>query len=302
VLAAARGQSNEDISLALGAKRQMISRWRRRYLDHRVQGISVVNKSLGRRPVQRKRYAQRILDATSQETPPNGRRWTCRSLARHLGISVSLVQRVWKLAGVSLLDRQRDSHASAPFRPEDHIRLLGCYFQSGQRAIVVEVLPQRKPHQPATASSVGSVQPTIISALQLPLGAHELSPAGQQRLLADQQIDFLRKVERLSGAECGLRLITDGPHSFCHARVRRWLSRLARFSVHYSTSSRLYLVDAEANFRALANQRFLRSLTSDLSFLAESRDTEHIHPNLEMELGFSSLVGGVSTFAGSPIG
>ena len=42
-----------------------------------------------------------ILRKTTKERPANATHWTTRSLAKELGISPSLVQRVWKANGLN---------------------------------------------------------------------------------------------------------------------------------------------------------------------------------------------------------
>jgi hypothetical protein len=304
VLAAAKGRSNEEIAAVMGLKPQTVSRWRKRYLVGRIQGIALVKKKRGRIPKDRNRHWNRILHVTKHEMPPNGRSWSCRSLAQHLKLSSSMVQRVWRQAGIGA-ETRRDLFAASPFRAHDHLRLLGCFFQAGHRAIVVEVLTESR-------SGITAQEPgpnPVISAFHLsiptnPCTERLLRKQGQaaskmlERILVDQKIAFLKDVENSAGAGSQLRLITDGAKSFHQARVRRWLKQSERFTVHYSSASRDFLADAEANLRTFSDQKFARSLSNNLITLAAPEEKTTSLPTFEMGLGGSlSGVGVPSVFA-----
>lgn len=300
VLGAASGRTNEDIATELDTRRQTISRWRNCYFNSRLPGLLTVKKSLGRRPLSRWRHSSRILDATRNDSPPNGRRWTCRSLAKHLDLSVSLVQRVWKQEGIGS-EWRRDYYAAPPFQPGERLRLLGCFFQSGHRAVVVEVLPAESFGKSAKNGEDNLGPPTIVSTLNALPSCREASRTRQIRLLVDQQISFLGEVERQANSGSRLRLITNGENSFSHSRVRRWLSKSGRFSLHYSCVSQDYLADAEARLCTLADQRFSRSLSSNLVALAAQGDQQVVIPPLEAALDFSSITAVFPPLVAAPI-
>lgn len=304
VLAAAKGRSNEEIAAVMGLKPQTVCRWRKRYLQGRMQGIVHIKKKRGRIPKARNRHWNRILHVTKYEIPPNGRKWSCRSLAKHLKLSNSMVQRVWKQAGIGT-ETRRDLFAAMPFRAHDRLRLLGCFFQAGHRAIVVEVITER--HNGTTAlgpepnpviSAFHLSNPTNPSTEKLPRKQGQAASKMLERILVNQKIAFLMDVEKSAAADSQLRLITDGARSFHQARVRRWLKQSKRFTVHYSSASRDFLADAEANLRAYSDQRFVRSLSNNLPTLAAPEEKTTSLPALEMGLGGAlSGIGVPSVFA-----
>jgi DNA-binding CsgD family transcriptional regulator len=112
ILQAASGRTNREIAVALRADVHTVGRWRKQFLVHRLKGIMTPVRAPGLRNAQAQRWARRILMKT-QEAPPQGiSGWTSRSLARELGVSHSMIQRVWKAAGInvarrSILDSRR---------------------------------------------------------------------------------------------------------------------------------------------------------------------------------------------------
>ena len=95
VLLAARGNSNADIAEELGIKPHTVGRWRKRFAESGLEGIK---KDLprGGRPRAREAVESEIIRVTTQETPKNATHWSTRTLAKHLGVTQSMVYRVWK--------------------------------------------------------------------------------------------------------------------------------------------------------------------------------------------------------------
>ena len=100
VLAAARGLENRAIAEKLGVTRETVGRWRCRFLEKSVAGILKDLPRAGRKPTRRSRVEGRILQMTTQEQPTNATHWSTRTLAEELGVSQSMVHRVWKANGL----------------------------------------------------------------------------------------------------------------------------------------------------------------------------------------------------------
>jgi len=100
VLRAAKGEQNKDIASELGVDRSIVGRWRCRFAEHGLAGIEKDAPRGGRKPTKRNKLARLILKKTTQETPANATHWSTRSLAKKLGVSQSMVHRVWKANGL----------------------------------------------------------------------------------------------------------------------------------------------------------------------------------------------------------
>ncbi|MEI6234043.1 MAG: transposase [Planctomycetota bacterium] len=78
-----------------------VSRWRARFAKERLSGILKYRPRVSRLQHQRSvDTAQHIVAATTQEKPKDATQWSTRTLAQHLGVSDSTVQRVWSAAGL----------------------------------------------------------------------------------------------------------------------------------------------------------------------------------------------------------
>jgi transposase len=107
ILLAADGRPNKEIARRLQASTKTVSMWRRRFQAGRLAGIE---KAAPRGKPQSEidgRIVHLILQKTLHEQPNNAPRWTTRSLAKELGVSPSLVQRVWKANNVAVATCQQ---------------------------------------------------------------------------------------------------------------------------------------------------------------------------------------------------
>ena len=96
VMMAAHWAQNLEIAAQLGTSRQTVGLWRRRFLTKGLAGIAKDAPRGGRPPRQRRRVEALIVETTTQTKPPHATQWTTRRMAAHLGVSHSMVQRIWK--------------------------------------------------------------------------------------------------------------------------------------------------------------------------------------------------------------
>ena len=93
ILLAAEDWENREIADKLGVHRVTVATWRKRFAAERLTGIELERSGRGRRATKRKHWAGTIVDVTLQTTPKDATHWSVRSLAKHLGIDKSMVQR-----------------------------------------------------------------------------------------------------------------------------------------------------------------------------------------------------------------
>src|SRR5262245_52611458 len=92
-LLADAGQDNAAIADELGTSRVTVGLWRQRFLDAGLAGLNEAPRP-GRPPTLDPEKARRALTEVVQ--PPKHRaRWSCRQMARHVGLSKDAVQRLW---------------------------------------------------------------------------------------------------------------------------------------------------------------------------------------------------------------
>ena len=99
VLGAAEGMANVDIAAALGCHAATVGKWRRRFAERRLDGLSDDPRpGPPRRIVDAK--VEEVLVKTLEETPAGSTHWSTRQMARATGISASSVSKIWRAFGL----------------------------------------------------------------------------------------------------------------------------------------------------------------------------------------------------------
>jgi transposase len=93
VLLAAAGWSNSRSAGELGIGRRTVALWKHRFQVAGCRALLVDSPGRGRKPGRNRHVVQQIV-AMHRQGPPQGARWTVRSLAREVGSSHATVQRV----------------------------------------------------------------------------------------------------------------------------------------------------------------------------------------------------------------
>jgi len=99
VLACAEGGENKATAEELGLDRQTVGKWRRRFLDHRVDGLHDDPRPGAPRTIEDARI-EAVIVRTLETAPKDATHWSSRSMAEASGLSVSTVQRIWRAFGL----------------------------------------------------------------------------------------------------------------------------------------------------------------------------------------------------------
>jgi transposase len=92
VLLARAGWTNARSAAELGISRRTVALWKHRFQVAGCRALLVDAPGRGRKPGRNRAVVDRI--AAIRQLPPNGSRWSVRSLAREVGSSHATVQRV----------------------------------------------------------------------------------------------------------------------------------------------------------------------------------------------------------------
>jgi DNA-binding CsgD family transcriptional regulator len=101
LLLAADGLPDSEIAVSLGTTRATAAQWRHRFAAEGLAGVTAIRPGRGRKPRIAEGELREMITAALQTAPPAGRAWTCRSLARLLGVSPATVSRVWRAPGAA---------------------------------------------------------------------------------------------------------------------------------------------------------------------------------------------------------
>ena len=134
-LLAAEGKDNKQIAAELDTSHVTVGLWRQRILDLGLAGLQESPRP-GRPkalPVDR---VQTVLNEVVR--PPKGRaRWSCRTMARHSGLSPSAVQRIWAANDLKPHRTRTFKLSNDPEFETKFWDVLGLYLDPPTRAIVL---------------------------------------------------------------------------------------------------------------------------------------------------------------------
>jgi transposase len=284
VLLAAQGMANNRIAEKLGTDRLLVGKWRKRFVAKGLAGIEKDAPRGGRPPVTRQAMAARIIEWTTQKKPANATHWSCRTLAKELGTSSAMVNRIWRANGLK-------PHLCRTFKVsndrhfiEKVVDVVGLYLNPPEHALVfcvdektqIQALDRTQPMLPLKKGRCGTMThdyvrngtTTLFAALNVAEG--KLIGTCMKRHRHQEWIQFLNQIDRQTPSELDLHLIADNYATHKHPKVARWLKRRPRFHMHFIPTSSSWLNLVERWFREITDQRIRRGIFHNVPELIDA--------------------------------
>ena len=263
-LLAGEGRDNQQIARELHTSHVTVGHWRQRVLDLGLAGLQDAPKS-GRPP----RLPAAQVQVALQEVvrPPKGRaRWSCRSMARHSGLSRSSVQRLWAANDLKPHRTRTFKISKDPQFEAKFWDIVGLYLSPPTPAVVLccdeksqcQALERTQPGLPLGRGHIatrthdyyrhGTV--SLFAALNYLKGKILAARAPRHRHQEWQK--FLQAIEAAVPPEVDVHLILDNDATHKHPAVKRWLAKRPRFKLHFTPTSASWLNLVERFFRDLS--------------------------------------------------
>ena len=100
VLACAEGTPNTRVAARLGVSRDMVGKWRSRFIAKRLEGLSDEPRPGAPRKLTDD-AVEAVVVRTLEEPPPGGdSHWSTRSMAEAAGLSQTAVSAIWRAFGL----------------------------------------------------------------------------------------------------------------------------------------------------------------------------------------------------------
>ena len=284
VLAAAEGKPNDVIAEELGTDQGLVGRWRWRFADCGLAGITKDAPRGGRPATARSRLFGKIIQWTTQREPNNATHWSTRTLAAELGTSRAMVNRVWQANGLK-------PHLSRTLKLSNDSRfvekltdIVGLYLNPPEHALVLSVdeksqiqaLDRTQPGLPLKKGRCGTMThdyvrngtTTLFAAMEIAQG--RLIGTCMSRHRHQEWIKFLKQIDEQTPAELDLHLIADNYATHKHPKVLAWLKRHQRFHMHFTPTSSSWLNMVERWFRQITDKRIRRGTFHSVQQLIDS--------------------------------
>lgn len=283
VLGAARGMTNAAIAEELSVKPHTVARWRMRFFEYRLDGIEQ-DLPRGGRPRKRETTESSIIRKTTQEPPANATHWSTRTLAKELGITKAMVQRVWKANGLKPHRVRTFKLSSDPRFEEKLVDVVGLYLNPPEKALVfsadeksqVQALDRTQPSLPLIPGRCGTMThdykrngtTTLFAAMEM-IGGRVIASC-MPRHRHQEWSKFLMQIDSETNPELQIHVILDNYATHKHPKVLDWLAKHPRFHMHCIPTSSSWLNLIERFFRDLTQKRIRRGSFCSVPQLTEA--------------------------------
>ena len=136
ILLCADGHSNREVARRMRVHETTVCKWRRRFLDKRLDGL-LDEPRLGAPRKVSDETVERIVAMTLESTPSDSTHWSTRDLAKRIGVSQSTVSRVWRAFNLQPHRVETFRLSNDPLFIEKVRDIVGLYMNPPTHAVVL---------------------------------------------------------------------------------------------------------------------------------------------------------------------
>ena len=273
VLRCAEGLNNEEVARQLRVNRLTVGRWRRRFLERRLEGLHDEPRPGAPRQIG-DAMVERVVTTTLEVPAPNATHWSTRELAKQLGISRATVHRIWQAFRLQPHRAESFKLSNDPLFVEKVRDIVGLYLNPPEHALVLCVdeksqiqaldrtqplLPMR-PGQPERRTHDYRRHGTTTLFAAFDVASGQVIGECLPRQRASEFVKFLNRIDREVPANLDVHLVMDNNATHKTPRVRRWIARRPRFHAHYTPTYSSWLNQVERWFALLTQKQLRRGI------------------------------------------
>ena len=281
VVLLANGVSARAVETKLDVSRPTIAKWRRRFLEHGVEGLT--NRHRGRPPWKlTARVRARVLAATRRPPPDGTTHWSCRRLAAHLDVSKDIVQRVWREADLRPHRLARYMASNDPDFETKAADIIGLYLDPPRHAAVfcidektaIQALDRRDRVLPLSPGRVerhgfeykrhGTL--SLYAALNVRTG--EVQGKTTARHTSPDFVEFLGEVVATRALDEEIHVILDNLSTHKTKLVEAFLDEHPNVTLHFTPTYSSWLNQVELWFSKVQRDVLSRGIFTSTADLA----------------------------------
>ena len=270
VLSCADGADNKVVAARQRVTPQTVSKWRARFVKHRLDGLLDAPRPGAPRTIDDARV-DAVIAKTLEGVPAGATHWSTRSMAREAGLSQTAVSRIWRAFGLQPHRQETFKLSSDPLFVEKVRDIVGLYLDPPMKAMVLCVdeksqiqaldrtqpllplapgIPERRTHDYARHGTT-----TLFAALDIATG--EVIGQTHRRHRGAEFLQFLRTIEANVPPKMDVHLVMDNYATHKTPTIKAWFARNPRFHVHFTPTSASWLNQVERWFATLT-QNYIR--------------------------------------------
>jgi len=280
ILMAAQGENNSRIAEKLNISKPTVGVWRRRYLDHGLEGLHDEMKPGRPRTISDEQVAM-VVRKTLKSKPKDGTHWAVRPMAESVKISKSTVHRIWNAFALQPHRQKSFKLSNDPFFVEKVRDIVGLYLSPPKNAMVlcvdeksqIQALDRTQPILPMGLGYVEGVThdyirhgtTTLFAALDIVTGGVIAQCKKKHR--HQDFLAFLKHVEQQVPDNLEIHAIVDNYATHKHKSVKGWLARHPRWHIHYTPTYSSWLNQVEIWFNIITQKAIRRGTFSSVKEL-----------------------------------
>jgi transposase len=290
VLAAAAGLKNTEIAERLGINRAMAAKWRSRFAEQRLDGLTDEPRP-GRPRTITDEQVDAVITKTLESSPRDATHWSTRSMATEVGLTQTAVSRIWRAFGLQPHRQDTFKLSRDPLFVDKVHDVVGLYLNPPERAVVlcvdeksqIQALDRTAPILPmlpgvperATHDYRRAGTSSLYAALDLTTGKVIGRLHSRHRAIEFKQ--FLQTIDREVPDDLAVHIVLDNSSTHKTPAIQKWLLAHPRFQLHFTPTSSSWLNLVERWFGELTTKqlrrgahRSVRQLNTDIRAWIES--------------------------------
>jgi transposase len=272
VLACAKGLDNKVVAARLGVNQATVSKWRKRFLERRLDGLADDPRPGAKRSVTDE-MVEAVIVKTLEELPKDATHWSTRSMAAEVGMTQSSISRIWRAFGLKPHLEDTFKLSNDPLFIEKVRDVVGLYLNPPEAALVlcvdektqIQALDRTQPAFPMrpgvpkrrTHDYVRHGTTNLYAALDIASG--KVIADLTERHRADEFRRFLNLINRSVPGDLDVHVIIDNVSTHKTPDIQRWLVRHPRFHLHFTPTYSSWMNLVERWFAELTNKWLRRS-------------------------------------------
>lgn len=271
ILSSAEGVDSCEVARRHRTSNQTVCKWRKRFAESRVAGLYDEPRVGAPRKVSDERVEQ-IVVKTLETTPKGRTHWSTRKMAAQVGVSHSMVGRIWRAFGLR-------PHRTVSFKlsPDPQLvakvrDIVGLYMNPPENAVVfavdeksqIQALERAQPILPMdlgqperrTHNYVRHGTIDLFAALNVATGKVIARCTRQHR--SSNFVAFLREIDKTVAVDLDVHVVLDNLSAHKAPPVQRWLVRHPRFHLHFTPTYASWLNLVERFFGLLTDEALRR--------------------------------------------
>jgi transposase len=263
--------SSTEVARRYRTSNQTVCKWRKRFVERRLEGLFDEPRVGAPRKISDE-DVEAIIVRTLETTPKGRTHWSTRKMAAQVGVSHSMVGRIWRTFGLQ-------PHRTLSFKlsPDPQLvakvrDIVGLYMNPPDHAVVfavdeksqIQALERAQPILPMdlgqperrTHNYVRHGTLDLFAALHVATG--KVIARCKRKHRATDFVAFLRDIDLNVAADLDIHVIVDNLSAHKSPIVKRWLVRNPRFHLHFTPTYASWLNLVERFFGLLTQEALRR--------------------------------------------